>query len=303
MKNSIITTLIIIVLASFSPLTGQVKENLEKDGDSAVFIQNNDSLIKTKNDSLSNLWYAENWDNTVYNPYKNETIKFPFKIVFEDSNYTSPIDRKKVITSRYGWRNRGAHKGIDIDLITGDKVRSMFAGKVRFVGSQAGHGKLVVVRHKNGLETVYAHLSKHLVKVNDTVAKGQVIGKGGTTGNARGSHLHLEVTYKGIHIYPEYLFEFGENNKIRSPIIWVTKNWVTPYVHNSKRQSIITICNTYEEALEAEQKRRQIYIVKRGDSLSRISRKHRVSIASICKTNSIRKRSTLRIGQRLVLIK
>lgn len=129
-----------------------------------------------------------------------------------------------------------------------------------------------------------------------------MIGKGGTTGNARGSHLHLEVTYKGIHIYPEYLFDFGPENKIRSQSIWVTRNWVTAYFHNSKRQSAISICQTYEEALQSEEKRKQIYIVKRGDTLSGISNKHRVSIASICKTNSIRKRSTLRIGQRLVLI-
>lgn len=195
---------------------------------------------------------VEHWDTSTYNPYKNEVKTYPFNIIFTDSIYTSPIKHHKIITSRYGWRNRKAHKGIDLDLVTGDDVKVMFDGKVRYVNYHSDHGKIIVIRHSNGLETSYSHLSKQLVKVNDTVSKGQVIGKGGTTGNARGSHLHLEVSFKGIYIHPEYLFDFGEKNKIRSQNIWVTKNWVTPYIHNSKRQSRISISNTYEEALQSE---------------------------------------------------
>jgi murein DD-endopeptidase MepM/ murein hydrolase activator NlpD len=255
-----------------------------------------------KKDSIANVWLTEFWDTSTYNPYKNTIKRYPFNIVFADSVYGSPIERKKVVTSRYGWRNRRPHKGIDIDLVTGDNVLAMLDGKVRYVSAQAGHGKLVVIRHFNGLETVYAHLSKQLVNVNDRVSKGQIIGKGGTTGNARGSHLHLEVSFKGVYIYPEYIFNFGEKNKIRSQNIWVTKSWATPYLHSSKRQSLISICNTYEEALQSEKKQKQIYIVKKGDTLSKISYKHHVSINSICKTNAIRKTSTLKIGQKLVLV-
>lgn len=284
---------------------GQNEDHFKIDKDSINLVVIQDSLNKIKDikkDSLSNVWFVEHWDTSTYNPYKKEVKTYPFNIIFTDSMYTSPIERKKVITSRYGWRNRRPHKGIDIDLITGDNVMAMFDGKVRYVNSQAGHGKLVVIRHFNGLETVYAHLSKQLVKVNDTVTKGQIIGKGGTTGNARGSHLHLEVSFKGIYIHPEYLFGFGEKNRIRSRNVWVTKHWVTPYIHNSKRQSNISICNTYEEALQSEKKQKQIYVVKQGDTLSEISNKHHVSITSICKTNAIRKTSMLRIGQKLVLI-
>jgi len=289
----------------YSNSYGQIDDHFKIDKDAIIQLKAQDSVNKIKaikKDSLSNIWFVEHWNTTTYNPYRKEVKTYPFNIIFTNSTYASPIKRKKVITSRYGWRNRRAHKGIDIDLITGDKVMAMFDGKVRYVSSQAGHGKLVVIRHFNGLETVYAHLNKQLVKVNDTVKKGQIIGEGGATGNARGSHLHLEVSFKGIYIHPEYLFDFGEENSIRSQNIWVTKNWVTPYIHNSKRQSNISTCNTYKEALDRQKKQQQIYVVKQGDTLSKISNKHHVSITSICKTNAIRKTSTLRIGQKLILI-
>lgn len=294
----------VILLCSLSTTYAQTDLYLtiEKEPIKNFAIQ--DSITKIEainNDSLVNVWLASHWDTTNYNPYKNELITYPFSIAFADSMYTSPIDRPKVVTSRYGWRNRRAHKGIDIDLITGDDVKAMFDGKVRYVGYHYGHGKTVVVRHYNGLETSYAHLSKYQVNVNDTVSKNQVIGKGGTTGNARGSHLHLEVSFKGIYIHPEYLFDFGEKNSIRSDQIWVTKDWVTPYIHNSKRKSAISVNTTYEQALESEKRKKKLYVVKSGDTLSEISKKYRVPIMILCRTNAISKTSTLRIGQKLVL--
>ena len=168
-----------------------------------------------KKDSIKKQLMLENWDNKVFNPYKNQRIEFPFKISFDDSTYASPILRKNVVTSRFGWRWGRAHKGIDVDLITGDKVMAMMDGKVRYVGYHSGHGKAIIIRHYNGLETVYAHLSRYNVKVNDVVQKGDIIGKGGRTGNARGSHVHIETTYKGNYINPEYLFSFDDNNKIK----------------------------------------------------------------------------------------
>lgn len=247
-------------------------------------------------------WISENWDTTVFNPYKEVKKQYPLYISFEDSTYASPINRKKVVTSRYGWRNRRAHNGIDIDLVTGDDVMSMFDGVVRYVNKHAGHGKTVIVRHFNGLETVYTHLSKQSVKVNDTVRKGQVIGHGGTTGNARGSHLHLEVLFQGVPVHPEYFFDFSdESNIVRTNNIWVTQKWTTAYRHNSKRKSDIEICTTEAEAIESKQDEKKLYTVRSGDTLSRISNKYNVSIASLCKENSIRKTSTLQVGQKLVV--
>jgi len=246
---------------------------------------------------------AEYWDHTVYNPFKDEVVMFPLQLKFKDSTYASPIGKNKVITSRYGWRRGRAHKGIDIDLITGDSLFAMFDGIVRMSRYSRGHGKTVVLRHFNGLETVYAHLSRYGVKENDTIKKGQYIGKGGVSGNARGSHLHLVVNYKGISINPEYLFEFNDSNAIRSNEIWVTQQWTRPYVHNSKRQSKIIPLLTEAQALESLKKQKKIYVVKRGDTLSRISRNNNVSIAAICKTNSISKTSVIKPGQKLVIEK
>jgi len=241
------------------------------------------------------------WDNQVFNPYKDETIEFPIKITFEDSVYDSPILKKKVITSRYGWRWRRAHAGIDIDLIKGDDVVSLLGGVVRFAKYNSGHGKLVIVRHYNGLETAYAHLSSIRVKANDTVVGGEILGKGGATGNARGSHLHLITSYKGVAINPEYLFEIGETNKIRASEIWVTKKWTKPYFHSSKRTTKLELLLSEAEALASLEREKKLYIVKRGDTLSHISRRNNVSIRSICVTNNIRSNSVLKIGQKLYI--
>ncbi len=243
----------------------------------------------------------EYWDSSIYNPYKNVKVDFPIEIKFDDSTYAPPISFKKVITSRYGWRRGRAHKGIDIDLVTGDSVVSMFDGIVRFANYNTGHGRTIIIRHYNGLETVYAHLSKYAVKANDSVKKGQLLGKGGASGNARGSHLHLVVNYKGVSINPEYLFAFDKQNLVRSKSIWITDNWVRPGLHSSKRQTKITVLQTKEEAITSLEKRKQIYIVRRGDTLSRISSRNNVSIAAICKTNYIKRATPIKIGQKLIL--
>lgn len=245
----------------------------------------------------------KNWDNTVYNPFKEMVVTFPLKLEFKDSTYHSPIGKDKVITSRFGWRRGRPHKGIDIDLITGDSIYAMFDGIVRMSRYTSGHGRTVVVRHYNGLETVYAHLSKYGVKENDTVFKGSYLGKGGVSGNARGSHLHLVVNYKGIPINPEYLFKFNKDNLIRGDELWVTKKWTRAIAHNSKRQSKITPLFTEGAALASLIKERSIYVVKQGDTLSRISRRNNVSIASICEVNAIRRNAVIRVGQKLLIEK
>jgi len=244
---------------------------------------------------------SSHWDTTKFNPYKDEIVKFPIQIKFEDNLYRSPILDSMVITSRFGWRNRRAHKGIDIDLITGDDVVSILDGVVRFARYNSGHGKTVIVRHSNGLETVYAHLSSFAVKVNDSVKRGQVLGKGGATGNARGSHLHLVVNYKGVAINPEYLFDFNGTNRIRSNELWVTQRWTAPYYHSSKRKTKIELLKTESEAIASLTKEKQIYIVKRGDTLSRISRRNNVSIRAICVTNNIKSTTILKVGQKLYI--
>ncbi|ARV08543.1 peptidase [Winogradskyella sp. PC-19] len=244
---------------------------------------------------------SEFWDNVNFNPYRNKIVQFPIQVRFKDTTYNSPIKKSKVITSRYGWRNGRPHQGIDIDLVTGDSVVSILDGIVRYARYSRGHGKVVVIRHYNGLETAYAHLSKIAVKPNDSVTKGQFIGKGGNTGRSTGSHLHLVTSYKGQYIHPEYIFDFSEENKIRAKEFWITKEWTRASFHSSRKKSKLELYTTEKEALASLVETKKIYIVRSGDTLSRISKRNNVSIRAICKTNAIRKSSTLRVGQKLVL--
>ncbi|WP_159092272.1 peptidoglycan DD-metalloendopeptidase family protein [Aquimarina sp. Aq107] len=247
--------------------------------------------------------YNEDWSTTVFNTYwRSKQNKHPFLLHFEDTIFSSPVDHKMVVTSRYGWRRGRPHQGIDIDLRTGDNVKALLRGKVRYARRHGGHGKTVVIRHYNGLETVYAHLSKYLVKENDIVEKGQVIGKGGVSGNARGSHLHLEVRYHGKSIHPEYLFDFSPDTKIRANDIVVTKKWITPRSHRSTRKSKIVVQTNIDETLnEIKNPTKSIYIVKKGDTLHGIARKHDTNVSEICKINEIRYNSVLNVGQEIVI--
>lgn len=276
------------------------------EGKRTVALPNLAALIDTvsyKVDSFpeKNPLMENHWATDTFNPYEETKLNYPFNLSFGDSAYSSPIDRKKVVTSRYGWRRGRPHHGIDIDLISGDDVKAIFDGKVRYVNYHGGHGKTIIIRHENGLETVYAHLSKQLVKINDTVYKGDVIGKGGVTGNARGSHLHLEVRYQGKSINPEYLFDFTENNTIRSSELWVTKKWTNPLKHRSTRQSKIMVYNTLEDISSSKKIENNSYIIKKGDTLWNIAKKYQLSVTQLCGLNSIKKTTKLKIGQRLIL--
>jgi LysM repeat protein len=252
-------------------------------------------------DSLKALAMSDHWTTKSFNPFKDVELTYPFKITFEDSTFASPVKRRKVVTSRYGWRWGRPHRGIDIDLYTGDKVMAMFDGKVRYARYVLGLGQVVVIRHDNGLETIYSHLYKQLVKPNQVVKKGQVIARGGNTGRSTGSHLHLVVSYKGVFLNPEYFFEFNQENKVRAKEFWVTKKWATPILHNSRRKSNIEVCKTLAQAQESEKNQQSVYVVKRGDTLSKISNRYNVSITSLCKTNAIRRNSVLRVGQKLIV--
>lgn len=241
----------------------------------------------------------EFWDTTRVNAYKNYRSPEVFPLYFTETTFVSPVDHPMRITSRYGHRRRGAHKGIDIDLVTGDHVRAMLDGIVRFVGYSRGHGRTVVVRHYNGLETVYAHLSKYNVKINDKVSAGDLLGKGGATGRARGSHLHLETRYKGICIHPEYLFHFDNSNKIRSSEAWVTSSWKNPHYHSSYRPSDIIVIGSEEEAIAFKDAQPRYHSVQKGDTLYGIARTYNVKLSEILEINDLSPNSVLRIGKKI----
>ena len=299
MKSSLTT---IFIIAFSLQLLGQSADSLPDLKPLTKALEHSDAVGEYPSSTTSKVDIkANHWNTAKYNPFKEEIVQFPIQIKFDDTHFRSPVLHDMVVTSRFGWRRGRAHQGIDIDLISGDDVVAIFEGVVRFARWNGGHGRAVVVRHFNGLETTYAHLSSFAVKANDTVRKGQVLGKGGVTGNARGSHLHLVVSYKGIAINPEYLFDFGGSNAVRAKELWVTRRWTQAYYHSSRRMTKLEVLTTEEEALASLVKTKTIYVVQRGDTLSHIARRNNTSIRSICVSNNISRNTVLRVGQQLIL--
>jgi murein DD-endopeptidase MepM/ murein hydrolase activator NlpD len=139
------------------------------------------------------------------------------------------------VTSMFGWRDKREHKGIDIDLEKGDGVAAAFDGMVRVARMYGGFGNVIIIRHYNGLETVYAHLSKIKVEPGQVVSAGDIIGLGGNTGHSRGSHLHFEVRFKGIPINPKYLISLTEQKLLCNELTIKQTKWgIAAYPKDAK---------------------------------------------------------------------
>ena len=150
------------------------------------------------------------WDTSVIHPYYPEDQFIGDSIVLQLEENGDPFTMpwKGMVTSGYGWRHGRPHTGTDIDLETGDTVVAAFNGKVRVARVAGGYGNCVIIRHANGLETVYGHLSKILVRTGDEICSGQIIGLGGNTGHSFGSHLHFEMRYLGKSINTERVIDY-----------------------------------------------------------------------------------------------
>ena len=224
------------------------------------------------------------WSNAYAHNYKNVTIPDSFRI--DLSGYCMPTTNTK-ITSKFGPRRRRMHQGIDVKVYIGDTIRAAFSGKVRVVknqGRRTGYGKYVIIRHENGLETVYGHLSKHLVNEEQYVEAGEVIGLGGNTGRSTGSHLHFETRFLGQAINPAFMFDFEKQDIVADSYLFMKgKNR-----YRSSKNSAVAASSGGDT---------QYYKVRKGDSLSRISKKTGVSIDRLCKLNGITRRTTLRVNQ------
>ena len=165
-------------------------------------------LREKEEKTLGKTLYGDIWSNEGVNIYKG--IERPENLVIKLEGFCFPI-KSKIVTSKFGYRPRFRrhHYGIDIKGNTGDSIYAAFDGKVRvrkYNGN--GFGYYIVLRHDNGLETVYAHLSRQLVNVNQEVKAGQVIGLCGNTGHSFGSHLHFETRVLGEAIDPSLMFDF-----------------------------------------------------------------------------------------------
>ena len=247
-----------------------------------VMVTSLNSFIDSINNNIPDSMPLYDWitDDIHQKKFNFGNIQDTVNIVLNDSNdhYTPPVRGR--ITSEFGKRRWRYHYGTDIDLNTGDEVRSAFNGRVRISTYSKTYGNVVVIRHNNGLETLYAHLSKRKVKVDSVLTSGTVIGLGGNTGRSYGSHLHFEVRYfdealdprdvisfEGCHTHTDTLaisqcnFMYREELKLMSAIVW--------------------------------------HRVRSGNTLGHIARKYGSSISKICRLNGISRNSILRIGQRL----
>ena len=224
-----------------------------------------------------------NWDNDRAHAFGNAVV-IPDSFRIDMTGFCMPTTNTK-ITSKFGPRRRRMHNGIDVKVYIGDTIRAAFGGKVRVVknqGRRVGYGQYVIIRHDNGLETVYAHLSKQLVAENQYVEAGEVIGLGGNTGRSTGSHLHFETRFLGQAINPALLFDFEKQDIVTDTYLFKKGN-------NRYRRS-----NTNVMASNGDV---QYYKVRKGDSLARIAQRTGTSIDALCKLNKISRRTTLRIGQ------
>lgn len=154
--------------------------------------------------------YTESWNSRKVNPYNEKNV--PDMHTIDVRGYAMPVPG--AVTSAYGYRPKFGrmHKGVDLRLKMNDTVVAAFEGKVRVVNYEAkGYGNYVIIRHPNGLETVYGHLNKHLVKENQVVKAGEPIGLGGSTGRSTGPHLHFETRFMGYAINPAGIFDFANH--------------------------------------------------------------------------------------------
>ena len=214
--------------------------------------------------------------NSEIDPYDVSMVDTEDTIFVDVSSYCPPSS--KYVTSEFGFRKWRHHNGIDLKVHKNDTVRCAFDGVVRITRyDRRGYGYFTVVRHDNGLETLYGHMSRFLAEVGDTLKAGEPVGLGGSTGRSTGYHLHLEFRYLGTPINPNDIVDFS-THKVWNSILMLT-------------------ASNFEYIKEIEKIR--YWVVRPGDTLSHISYKTGVPVSKLCSLNGIKRDSILRIGKRI----
>ena len=252
-------------------------------------------------DVLDETIYTQNWDTSKIHAYNVELKDLPMSMVIDlvDTLKSYHYPFKGRVTSKYGPRRRGIHQGTDIDLETGDPIYATFDGRVRHTTYVArGYGHLIIIRHDNGLETFYAHLSEVNVKPGDWVTAGQVIGKGGNTGRSTGSHLHYEMRYKGHSFDPERLINFTTGD-LRRETFLLKRTYFSPYSRFTQDFDEEVQSDEEDKKIAKEAAAIKYHIVKSGDTLGRIAINNHTTVKKLCQLNGIRESSILRLGQRI----
>ena len=227
--------------------------------------------------------YDENWNTEYVKAYKDVVVPDSFRI--DVSEFVLPIKGLQWVTSHYGPRRRRFHYGTDMKLQIGDTVYASFDGKVRVRSYQPrGYGYYLVLRHPNGLETVYGHLSEFLIEQDESVKAGQPIGLGGSTGRSTGSHLHFEFRFLGNAIDPASIIDFKEWAIRDDEYLFVKAKIGTTYSSTSKYTANSSGKIKY-------------YRIRQGDTLGTIARRYGTSINTICRLNNMKSTTLLKVGR------
>lgn len=285
---------VVVVLAMLSmPVAGQ--DLLARQAPIDKKMRTVDSVALQRlisNEQLDNPAFGlyPDWNNQYAHRYD---VELPEEYKIDLRHFCMPTPSRNV-TSNYGYRASFGrmHKGIDVKVYIGDTIRAAFSGKVRIVAYEArGYGKYVVIRHPNGLETVYGHMSKHLVAENQVIKAGEPIGLGGNTGRSTGSHLHFETRFLGQAIDPAELFNFEAQDVTGDYYIFRASEFASGQSKSSAKKASIR-----KNAKSAGSSTR-VHRVKSGETLSRIAAKCGTTIDKLCKLNGISRKTVLRPGQ------
>ena len=280
--------------------------------------------LTTDNDAVQVILYSDNsWkyirnreiakDSTIFEKYWDTTTLFPYRevdmsgmpksvvidLVDSLTSYHCPYQGSVHPRGKYGPRRRRQHQGVDLPLKMGDPVYATFCGRVRISQyNKGGYGNLVIIRHDNGLETYYGHLSERMVEPGQWVEAGQIIGLGGSTGRSTGPHLHFETRYYGQSFDPERLIDF-KNGTLSRETFLLKKSFFSIY-SNTGQDFDDEIANEEQDKQEAAEKAAmKYYKIRSGDTLGAIARRHGTTVANICRLNGIKSTTILRIGRSL----
>ena len=307
MKFRRLKTLAILALASMSTLPVMAQDLLARQAPIDRKMKTVDSvalhrLILNEQIETPAADLYEDWNNK----YAHRATELPDTFKINLRGFCMPTDNR-VVTSNFGARWGRQHKGIDVKVYIGDTIRAAFSGKVRMVKYEAGgYGKYVVIRHGNGLETIYGHMSKHLVAEDEVVEAGQPIGLGGNTGRSTGSHLHFETRLCGVALNPALMFDFKNQDVVGDYYMFYRDTYQKESIVANRLRGVngrgdIASDEDRELAIAAPEatysKNVKFHKVKSGETLSSIARKRHTTIDSICKLNRIGKNIRLMPGQ------
>lgn len=246
----------------------------------------------------------QNWDNK----YAHRAIELPDRYRIDLRHFCMPTP-SRVITSNFGSRWGRQHKGLDIKVYIGDSIRAAFSGKVRIVRYEGGgYGKYIVIRHNNGLETIYGHLSAQLVSENQEVRAGEVIGLGGNTGRSTGSHLHFETRLCGVALNPALMFDFRAQDVTGDYYTFDRSTYDSQSAEatrlrgkqdggNYSREDVTGAYSANERTASGLSDQVLYHKVAKGETLESIARKRGVTVDQICKLNHITRSMRVRPGQ------